>query len=320
MKNVLVIGASGSLGSGIIAYLKEFVSVTGTYQKNRFDCEGVFAQKLDITKKESFASLVDHDVVVLVSGAMPASMIGYRPEKYIDVNIQGALNVLEYCRERKVKKLIYIMTFSDTSGSFYTGIPITHDGPRTLTLTGDHAVYSISKVAAVDLIEHYHQQYGLQTIVFRIPTVYCNDNNVNYYVDGELRTKAYIKMIRSVIKNRRIEIWGDPGNAKDMPYIKDFRRLVKLAVDSESAQGLYNAGTGMPVPLESFVDAVIEVFAEGAPVERLYRPDRPSQPNFTFDMSRTESEFGYRPEYDVVAMLRDIKATCEPSIWLQDDV
>jgi UDP-glucose 4-epimerase len=39
---------------------------------------------------------------------------------------------------------------------------IKDDSSRKLNFTGYHAVYIISKFAAVDLIEHYHQQYGIQ--------------------------------------------------------------------------------------------------------------------------------------------------------------
>ena len=159
------------------------------------------------------------------------------------------------------------------------------------------------------MLEHYHQEWGLQSIVLRIPTVYCDDTNFNFYVDGRERVKGYIQIIRSIVSKGSVELWGDPRNAKDMPYIKDFSRLVGLAVAHETAQGVFNAGTGDPVSLEEWIDILIDVFSPSKEVKKIYRPEMPSQPNFTFDMSKTYEVFGFEPEWDVRSMFADILAT-----------
>jgi UDP-glucose 4-epimerase len=310
MKKVLVLGASGSLGRGVIERLKKGYDVTATYSSNEFLEQGITVRHTDITNPGSLKNLGnDFDAVVMIAGAMPATMAGYEPQRYIDTNITGTLNVLEYCRKSNIKKIIYIMTFSDVSHKFYNGIPIESDDSRGLTFTGDHAVYAISKVAACDLLEHYHQEYGLQTIIFRIPTVYCADDNFNYYVDGQLKTKAYVQMLRSIASEGRVELWGNPNHAKDMPYIKDFARLIECGVEHPTAQGVFNAGTGQPISLKELVETMITVFSPDKAVKIISRPEMPSQPNFTFDMSKTAEVFGFSPEWDLKRMLTDIKDT-----------
>ena len=209
------------------------------------------------------------------------------------------------------------MTFSDVSHKFYNGKPILADDDRSLTLTGDHAVYAISKVAACDLIEHYHQEYGLQTIIFRIPTVYCADENFDYYVDGKLKRKAYIQMIESIVNNQKIEIWGNPNHAKDMPYIKDFSRLIHLGVKHPTAQGIFNAGTDNPISLTELVDTMIQVFTSNKDIQKLSCPNKPSQPNFTFDMSKTNEVFDYKPEWNLKEMLADIRDTLGMEVFIK---
>ncbi len=320
MRKLLVIGASGSLGTGVIKDLKDKYEITGTYLNSEVKIDGIKKVKVDITDSQSLDNIGgDFDTVLLIAGAMPAEMKGYNPQKYIDVNITGTLNVLEYCRKNNINKIIYIMTFSDVAGSFYNGVPIQEDAPRTINYKGDHALYAITKVTVLELLEHYHQDYGMQTIAFRIPTVYCDDNNINYYVDGESKVKAYIKMIQSVVNDKRIELWGDSDNAKDMPYIKDFSRLMGKAVESKTAQGLYNAGTDNPVSLEKFVNSIIDVFSDGKHIEKTYKPDMPSQPNFTFDMSKTKEEFDYEPEYDIDKILLDIKESLDPKLFVEKE-
>jgi UDP-glucose 4-epimerase len=315
MSKVLVIGASGSIGSGLVELISNKHDVTGTYLNSKLTNDNISKIRLDISDKDSFEQLdTNYDAVVLIAGAMPASMEGYDQNQYVNVNITGTLNVLEFCRINNIKKVIYVMTFSDVSGSFYTGVPIKETDARTLTYTGDHAVYAISKVTACEMLEHYHQEHGLQTIIFRIPTVYCCDDNVNYYVDGKEKTKAYINMIRSVTSTNKIELWGDTHNAKDMPYIKDFSRLIDKAITHKTAQGLFNAGTGNPVTLDEFITAIIKVFSEGQDIKKTYKPENSSQPNFTFDMSKTSRTFDYHCEYGIEDMLLDIKKHVSPNL------
>ncbi|PSW30356.1 NAD(P)-dependent oxidoreductase [Photobacterium phosphoreum] len=315
---VLVIGASGSLGSGLCNEINKKYNITATYLNNKIENKNVTWTNLDITDELSFNKLEsDYDAVILIAGAMPATMKGYDKKKYFKVNVEGTLNVLEFCRKNKIKKIIYIMTFSDRYDDFYSGKPILDDGNYSLNYKGDHAIYSISKVSACELLEHYHQEYGLQTIIFRIPTVYCYDDKVDYYVDGIKKTKAYITMIRDVIHNNKIEIWGDSSAAKDMPYIKDFSNLISLAIEDDKAQGIYNAGTGKPVTLDSFVDSIIKVFSNGHKIEKIYKSNANSQPNFTFNMEKTCNTFGYEASYSCLDMLEDIKINL-PSELLYD--
>lgn len=76
------------------------VVAVGTRETQKFDELGVTYYRVDITKKEEFDKLPeDVYAVVDLAGAMPARMKGYDPQYYIDVNITGNLNILEYCRK-----------------------------------------------------------------------------------------------------------------------------------------------------------------------------------------------------------------------------
>ena len=51
--------------------------------------------------------------VVDLAGAMPARMKGYDPYKYIDVNITGTLNILEFCRKTGADRILFAQSFGD---------------------------------------------------------------------------------------------------------------------------------------------------------------------------------------------------------------
>lgn len=103
---IVVFGASGNTGTYFIKYFLENnkdkkyeIVAVGTRATDKFEKMGVKYFQVDITKKEDFEKLPkDVYAVVDLAGAMPARMEGYNPQYYIDVNITGNLNILEYCR------------------------------------------------------------------------------------------------------------------------------------------------------------------------------------------------------------------------------
>lgn len=317
--NIILIGATGSTGETLTKHLSEKnhkVYATGYKQRepDYFKAENVSYIPLDISKKEQFATLPGQDIdcVILLAGMMPARMEGYDPYKYIDVNITGTLNVLEFCRENNIRKIIFAQSHSDVYGHWDTGKYIKADADRILNLKGDHAMYIISKCTAVDMLEHYHLEYGIQNIVLRLPTIYCNWPEATFYVDGKVQNMAYMYLINRAIKGEQIEIWGDPGKTKDIVYIKDFVRIVEGALESETAQGIYNVGTGIPTSLEEQIRGIIEVFADPAQYpEVVYKPEKKSQTSFLYDISRTEKDLNYKVQYPYREMLLDMKKEIE---------
>ena len=93
-----------------------------------------------------------------------------------------------------------------------------------------------------------------------------------------------------------------------MVYVKDFNQIVIRAITRSSAQGIYNVGTGVGTSLEQQVKGIIEVFSpKENPSRIVYRPDKPSQNGYIYDISTTKRDLGYTPEYPYLAALRDMK-------------
>jgi len=323
MKKIVIIGATGSTGT----YLTEHLSNNGykvyaTGYKERdtgyYRGKNIEYYSLDIARGEDFSKLPQKEIdcVILLAGMMPARMKGYDPYKYININITGTVNTLEYCKNTGVPKIIFAQSHSDVAGHWNTGSYIKAEEIRSLKLKGDHAVYIISKCAAVDLIEHYHQEHGIQNLVFRLPTIYCYWPDSTMYVNGSRTEMAYLMFIRKAIKGEPIEIWGNPQVAKDIVYVKDFVQIIERAVNSKKAQGIYNVGTGIPTTLEQQIKGVVKVFCSpGKKSELIYKPNKPSQTSYLYDISRTKRDLGYTVRYPYIEMLEDMKREMDNPIF-----
>ena len=317
MKKIVVFGATGNLGAYVVDYFlenfdrNEFeIIAVGRRKTDFFNKLGVKYFQVDISKKEMFDILPKDDVyaVVDLAGIMPAQMEGYNPYKYIDVNITGTLNVLEYCRLSNVDRILFTQTEADLKGHWGKEKIIKPDLPRNFSKKGYYALYTISKSTAVDLIQNYNEDYGLKAFIFRLPTVYCYKPSPYYYVNGEKKLLGYRQLIDKAIKGEDIELWGDPNKAKDIVYVKDFAQMLYKAILVDRNYGMYNVGTGKAITLEEQINGIIEVFSNGEKKSKIiYSPDKPDAREFIMDIENAKRELGYEPKYSYIEYLKDFK-------------
>jgi UDP-glucose 4-epimerase len=314
-KTTVVFGATGTLGTYLVDELVESkcpVFAVGGRHLNRayYVAKGIGCAAVNVVTGEGFEHLPMENVsaVVQIAGAMPSRMVGYKPKVYLDVNITGTLNVLEYCRRVGASVYLFTQSHSDVAAYWNTNKLINADAPRAINYKGDHAVYIISKNAAVDLIEHYHQDYGIRTVTLRLPTIYCLTPMREMYVNGEKRPIAYLRLIDLAMRGEPIEVWGDPTIKKDIVYVKDFNQMVARAMACENAQGMYNVGTGIGTSLEEQIRGIVDVFSpKHNPSKIILRPDKPSQSGYLYDISKATRDFGYLPKHNYLSALRDMK-------------
>ena len=196
MKKIIVFGASGDTGKYFIDYItknycgSEYeIVATGLRETDYFEKNNIEYYKVDITKKEEFSKLPKEDVyaVVDLAGLMPARMNGYDPYKYIDVNIIGTLNILEYCRMNNVDRILFSQSFGDIKDNAEKNILLKVDSPINFNYETDHTIYVMTKNFAVDMIKNYNKMYGLKAFIFRLPTIYLWSPIDHYYVDGKIK-------------------------------------------------------------------------------------------------------------------------------------
>lgn len=317
-KNIVVFGASGNLGMYFIDFLMENINldkynIIGTGLKEEYPYEGfekLEYYKVDITKKEDFDKLPSEDVysVVDFAGVLPAYLKDNDPEKYISVNINGTLNVLEYCRKNKVDRIIYTQTWADLNGYLKDKKPLKPDWPRKPVFKGDHAIYNITKCAAVDMIEHYHQEYGLKNFIFRLPNIYLYSPEMYYYVDGEKKYISYRYMIEKAIKGETLEVWGNPDLGKDIVYVKDLCNMIFNSMFVNRTTGIYNVGTGIKTTMKEQIEGIVKVFSpKENPSKIIYAPEKKDCDDFVMDISNIIEELNYKPKYTYIKYLEDYK-------------
>lgn len=316
MKKILIFGATGDTGKYFVDYLlknldlnKYEILASGSRDTKYFDNVGIKYFKIDITRKQDF-DILPNDIfaVVHLAGMMPARMKGYDPYKYININILGTLNILEFCRNNNVDRILFSQSFGDIKDHANNNPLLTVDLPRNFSFNTDHTVYVMTKNFDVDLMKNYYEQYKLKYFIFRLPTIYLWSPIDEYFVDGKARKIGYRLLIDKAIKGEDIEVWGDPSRVKDMVYVKDFCQMMYKAILVDREYGYYNVGTGVGTTLLDQIKGIVDVFSEENNKSKIIlNPNMPNSPQYIMDIAPAKEELGYLPKYNYLDMLKDIK-------------
>ena len=320
-KKIIIFGATGNVGSYVWKYALDFfdkeqyeVIASGRRETDFFAKQGYPYYSVDLSKPEDFEKLPQENVyaVIYLAAQIPSYMKGYQPEKYVQSNIMGAYNVLEYCRKVHADRILYSTTVFDVSLSVREGVALKPDTPLNFSYKGDHAVYVITKNTAIEFIKHYHAEYGLKYFIFRFPTIYNYSPYHYYHPNGVKTMRPIYMMIDKAKKSEPIELWGDPNYSKDMVHVYDCAQMICKAALVDRETGFYNVGTGVPVTLQEQIETIIKVFSpKDKPSPIIYRPEKSGFGAFLMDVQNAKDELGYEPRYDCLRLLEDFKKEME---------
>lgn len=318
-KTIIVFGATGKVGCYTALHLKEcgynVIAVGKRDSDNGFFADfGITYTSIDIMNMDSYNVLPQKDVfgIVHMAAILPATMEGYNPRTYVESNIYGTLNVLDYAVSVGVERFVFPKSWSDITYLIGNLKPIEADAPVKFPLDNDHTMYAITKNAACDIIQHYSVKYGFKYFILRFPNIFCYHPNPTYYVDGVKRWTGQRAIIEQAKRGEDIELWGNPDSARDVFYVKDCTQIIEKTFSSNGESGIYNVGTGWTVTRLEQIQGLIDVFGgKDYKSNIIIRRDKPDSPTYLLDITKTINQLGYQPKFDYLTYLQDLKNEME---------
>ena len=315
-KRVLVFGAAGFMGTYLIEALlnSNYHVVAADIDASNEDYfleRNISFINIDITKSDDFLKLEGEffDVVVHLAAHQPANVSDKNddPESYMQVNVIGTLNILKYCKNSHVGKVIYGSSHRNTQGLWPAKKPLSESDGRAIKFDTEYTLFSISETAAQDLVEYYNTQHDLQCITFRLPPVYGYGPHTEIFKDGKPIKTGFQIFIDKAITGEPIEVWGDTNVGRDIIYIKDVINAFVLAIEHPDASGIFNITSGKKLTLMEEVETIIDVFSEqNNKPELIKRPDISNNiDSFYYDISKAKEVLGWAPSFSFKDMLVD---------------
>lgn len=277
-----------------------------TYQKYRFirmNLEDTQAMRM-LFANEGF------DVVVNLAAQAGVRYSITHPHEYIESNINGFVNVLERCRNHKVKHLVYA-----SSSSVY-GLNGKVPFNESDSIAHPISLYAASKKSNELMAHAYSHLYGMPSTGLRFFTVYGPW--------GRPDMSPFLFM-DAILHDRPIKVFNRGDMLRDFTYIDDIVEGVLRVIDhpaeanpgwdalsadpatSSAPYRIYNIGNSQPVKLMDFIRALET--ACGKEAEKIYLPMQPGDVYQTnADTSALQLNMGYKPSKDIN---EGIRATVE---------
>ena len=218
MKNVLVIGSTGQIGSELTMKIRREIpgsTVVAGYIPGA-EPKGVLLESgpseiADVRDAAGLAAIVDkyHIDTIYNLAALLSAVAERKPLLAWDIQMNGLLNILEIAREKGCA------VFTPSSiGSFGPETP--HVGTPQDTIQRPRSMYGVTKVATELLSDYYFHKYGVDTRSVRFPGL------ISYTtLPGGGTTDYAVEVYYSAVKGEEFVCPIAPGTFMDMMYMPD---------------------------------------------------------------------------------------------------
>ena len=308
MKNILVIGSTGQIGSELTMKLRKIYHqgtvvagyIPGAEPKGEL-LESGPSEIVNVTAAQTIADVVDkYDIDTIYNlAALLSATAERKPLMAWDIQMNGLLNILEISREK------HCAVFTPSSiGSFGPDTP--RDNTPQDTIQRPTSMYGVTKVATELLSDYYYHKYGVDTRSVRFPGL------ISYTtLPGGGTTDYAVEIYYAAVKGEEFVCPIAQGTYMDMMYMPD---ALKAAVDIMEADPRYlhhrnsfNIASMSFDPEEVFeaIKKEIPDFKMRYEVDPVRQAIADSWPN-KMDDTCARKEWGWTPSYNLKSMTRDM--------------
>ena len=308
MKKILVVGASGQIGSELVPELRRVYGednvvaadlkepsqlaptlVNGIYEQ----ADALDAPRLvEIIKKHNIDSV--YNLVALLS-----SVGEQKPQLSWKINIGALVNLLEIAREN------HLALFTPSSiGAFGPTTP--KDNTPQDTIQRPTSIYGVTKVTGELLCDYYFKKYGVDTRGVRFPGIISSVT-----LPGGGTTDYAVDIYYEAIKKGHYTCYIKPGTYMDMMYMPDCLKVAIDVMEADSSKFIHRNCFNVasmsfePEQIAAAIKKVIPGFTMDYDIDPVRQGIAESWPN-KMDDSCARAEWGWKPTYDLDSMTEDM--------------
>ena len=309
MKNILIIGATGQIGSELTMLLRRNYSgnvvagyIPGAEPKGELKESGPSAI-VDITNPQQIADAVSQYQVDTIYNlaALLSAVAENKPQLAWKIGLGGLFNTLEVAREK------HCAVFTPSSiGSFGPGTP--KDKTPQDTVQRPKTMYGVTKVSGGLLSDYYFTRFGVDTRSVRFPGL------ISYVTPPGGGTTDYaVDIYYSAAKGEKFVCPIAEGTYMDMMYMPDALRAAVEIMEADPSKLVHRNSFNIasmsfePNTIYQNIRKYLPEFEMQYQVDPLRQAIAESWPN-SLDDTCAREEWGWKPEYDLDAMTQDMLA------------
>jgi len=296
MKNILVTGGAGFIGSNFINHILEERDDYNIINLDKLTYAGNLENLIPSQNKKNYhfikGDITNSELVYFIFEKYKIKyVINFAAESHVDrsilgseiffrTNVIGTNVLLEIALRFEVEKFLQISTDEvygslGKEGLFTEGTSLSPNSP-----------YSSSKAAADMMVLAFHHTYGMPVVITR-----CSNN----YGPYQFPEKLIPLMIINSLNNKKLPVYGDGMNVRDWIYVIDHNKAIDLVFEKGKLGEIYNIGASNEMPNIKIVKLILSHL--GKPEELIqYVKDRPGHDRrYAIDSSKIQEQLGWRP-------------------------
>ena len=264
MKKILITGGAGFIGSNAAEYF--FKRKWKVYVLDNLSRKGsklnilrlkkntnIIFIKCDIRNFNNLSKTlkkVNPKAIIHAAGQVAVTTSFLNPREDFEINALGTFNLLEAIRINKLKSSIIYTSTNKVYGNLSSNKVKVHKKRYTYknntlgidekTKTDFHSPYGCSKGAADQYVRDYSRMYNINSYVVRQSCIY-GSNQFGIEDQGWLAWFVIATILR-----KKITIFGDGKQVRDLLYIDDLNRLFETLINNkkQNVERVYNVGGG----------------------------------------------------------------------------
>jgi len=276
----LVTGASGFIGRNVVQHLAGLgheVTALDLREPDPPHAKNVLTIACDIRDGNLPEETFDTIIHLAALGGVRPSM--ERPSDYVATNLGGTVRLLEWARQRGVKRFIFASSSSVYGAT--DGTPSSENDPLSPC-----SPYALTKVQGEQWGQLYAEKHGIDFIALRLFAVWG---------DGQRPDLALESFRRKILARETITIHGDGSQRRDLTHVSDVARAAEQAI-TWKGRGfeIFNIGTGVNHSVTDMLRAAEAWTGISAKVE--YGPAHPADvPATLADVRKAREILGWEP-------------------------
>src|SRR3989344_4366724 len=319
MNRILVTGATGQIWSELVPELRKrygtdnVIAAVHKTQPDRELLEGGPFLSLDVRNADSAEKVIkEYRIDTIYHLAALLSAAAERdPGLAWDVNMNGIKNILEAARKFNLS-----VFFPSSIGAFGPSTPA--DNTPQDTIQRPTTIYGIAKVTGGLLCDYYFHKFGVDTKGLRFPGL------ISYKTMPRGGTTDYaVEIFYAAVKEKRYECLLKQGTRLDMMFMPDAIRAAIELMEADAERLIHRNAfniTAMslaPEDIGAEIKKHIPEFKMTYKIDPVRQAIADSWPHH-MDDSAARREWGWRPEYDLVSMTKDMIERLSEKISMSD--
>jgi len=289
---VLVTGGTGFVGCHLVKSLiskGHFPIIidnlsTGNYRKIKKFVDSKKAQFFvaDIRNLKNLLNLPQPDSVIHLAAIASVVESIKNPRLVNDVNVTGTLNLLEFCRVKKIPQIIFISSAA-VFGDYRK--EISEDSPTNPT-----SVYGATKLFGEQYCRIYSSMFGLKSIILRLFNVYGPGQNEEY-------AGVISKFIERISKNKSPIIFGKGTQTRDFIYVDDVVDACTQALSYSPKNNLeiFNVASGKSISVNNLANRCLKILNKKS-LSPIHKKGEIGVPNSSANIRKASKMLGFFPK------------------------